>query len=220
MATAPKNRVRIYAVADIHGRPERLKQIRDRVKELSPDVVVAAGDITNFRSAGRVLAQLDGLPVPVLAIRGNTDRFHVETLFRRFANIFPLHLNPFPIRGIRIAGVSGTALLPFRSFVHYRERPLLGKLAVLVDQRTVVVTHPPPWGVLDEVLGRFHVGSRRLRETILRSRPPLILFGHIHEGGGRDDFGGTVAVNCTMGKGGAGAVVDLVDGRVDEVVII
>jgi len=209
--------VRIYAVADIHGKPERISRIRKYVRERNPDVLAAAGDITQYRHARRVLSQLADLPIPVLAVRGNSDRAYVENLFLRLANVSPLHLEPIHVKDTRFVGVSGTALLPFRSRIRYRERRLFSRLAPLVDESTVLVTHPPPWGTLDEVLDLIHAGCHRLKQLISCRRPALLLCGHIHEGAGWQTVVNTVVVNCTMGKNGGGAVIEMDNGRVKQV---
>ena len=38
------------------------------------DLIVAAGDVTSWRSGARVLPMLEQMPVPVLAVKGNSDR--------------------------------------------------------------------------------------------------------------------------------------------------
>jgi len=66
------------------------------------------------------------------------------------------------------------------------EKRLFKSIEKLIDERTVVVAHPPPFGYLDEVFGRFHAGSRRLHDLVIKCQPMLVLCGHIHErGGGR-----------------------------------
>ncbi len=39
--------MRIYAVADIHGKPEKIALVREKTEALKPDALVVAGDITN-----------------------------------------------------------------------------------------------------------------------------------------------------------------------------
>lgn len=62
--------MRIYAVADIHGRSDKIALIRSNTQKLNPDVLVVAGDITNYTGSAGILAQLNDIPVPVLAVRG------------------------------------------------------------------------------------------------------------------------------------------------------
>ena len=42
--------MRIYAVADVHGKSTRIEGIRKTISEFKPDVLVVAGDITNIRN--------------------------------------------------------------------------------------------------------------------------------------------------------------------------
>jgi len=77
----------IYAVADIHGKSDRFAIIRKQAEKHRPDVIVVAGDITNFSAPGRAIALLNGMPAPALAIRGNTDLVRVEYLLKRCANV-------------------------------------------------------------------------------------------------------------------------------------
>jgi Icc-related predicted phosphoesterase len=209
--------MRIYAVADIHGKAGRLDRIGKLVKTLAPDVLVTAGDITHFLRSGRVMARLDQIGVPVLAVRGNTDRAVVERMFHQLANISPLHMTPTERVGTPFIGVSGTVLLPFRSQIRYRESALFRQLERVLDKRSVLVVHPPPLGIRDCVLGRFHAGSRRVRLVVERRQPALVICGHIHENPGWERVGRSVVVNCTMGRNGGGAVIDTVGSRVDAV---
>lgn len=48
----------------------------------------------------------------------------------------------------------------------------------------VLLVHGPPYGVLDRALRGVDTGSRALRRAIVRARPSLAVFGHIHEGRG------------------------------------
>jgi Icc-related predicted phosphoesterase len=43
----------------------------------------------------------------------------------------------------------------------------------------VLVTHSPPFGHADEAGGR-HLGSRAVLDAIRRTRPRLVVCGHIH----------------------------------------
>ena len=201
--------MRIYAVADIHGRPDRMGLIKENTIRLEPDVLVVAGDITNFIHPLPTIARLSDLPVPVLAIRGNTDLKRVERLIAKHPNISPLHLKKIAIDNVCFVGVSGTVPIPFSSRIGLREGPVLKKIMPLLKRDSVLVAHPPPWGTLDEVLGRFHAGCRSLYRIVSRAQPRLLICGHIHERPGTAFIGETLVVNCAMGRAGAGAVIDL-----------
>ena len=70
--------MRIYAVADIHGKPEHMESIYGILDQYQPELIVIPGDMTHFFNWSTVLSQLDSLPVPVLAVRGNTDLKRIE----------------------------------------------------------------------------------------------------------------------------------------------
>ncbi len=201
----------IYAVADIHGKPDRLAGIRHQVESHHPDVIVVAGDITNFAAPGPAISLLNGMPAPVLAIRGNTDLMRVEDLFKRCANITPLHLNRTILGTTPFVGLSGTIPVPFRSRIRFKEKQLFKSAEALIDKRTVVVAHPPPFGYLDDVFGHLHAGSRRLYNLVVKCQPMLVLCGHIHQCGGMTTINKTMIVNCNMAGQNDGALIAVDD---------
>ena len=204
----------VYTVADIHGRPDRLEMVRANVLKYQPDVLVTAGDITSFsRQAHSVLDEVDLMPAPVLAVRGNSDFAKVGRLLADRNNITDLHLKKVTAAGLDFVGLGGTVPVPFRNRVALREKALFERAAGLVDGETVLVAHLPPFGVLDEVFGRFHSGSRRLTRLVESRRPRLLICGHIHERPGAAFLGETLVVNCSLGQSGEGALVEVSDGR-------
>jgi Icc-related predicted phosphoesterase len=215
-----EGRMRIYAVADIHGRPARMALIQKNVLKLKPDVLVVAGDITHFTGPVPVISRLNEMPAPVLAVRGNTDLARVESLFKRFPNVYPLHLKEAIIKGVRFVGLSGTLPLPFASRICLNEAGIITKLKPLLNGNPVLVAHPPPRGTLDQVFGRFHAGCRRLKEIVITYQPKLMICGHIHETPGTAFLGNTRIVNCSIGRTGGGAVIDVEPDRVLKVEMI
>jgi Icc-related predicted phosphoesterase len=203
--------MRIYAVADIHGKSTRIERIRKNIAEFRPDVLIVAGDITNIKNSGAVIKQLNSMTIPVLAIRGNMDLPRVDGLLNHYPNTVCLHLKEYIIDGIHYAGVSGTIPLPFRSKLALCENRVLKKLGNLVNENSVVVVHPPPWGILDEAFGRFHAGSKGLYRFIRKYQPKLLLCGHIHERPGIKIRGKTIIVNCNMSRKNSGAIVESAD---------
>lgn len=201
--------LRVYAVADIHGRPERFDLIRAKAVETAADLIVMAGDISGFLFHHRIPDQLSTMPVPVFYIRGNSDRKRTAGRLKHIPGITHLHLKQVPFRGWRFAGISGTCLIPFDSRLSFRE----GRLAELYNGdwlvgASVLVAHPPPRGSLDRVMGRFHAGSKALRAMTLKYQPSVLICGHIHEDAGAAVLGKTLVVNCSMAGTGAGVLVD------------
>jgi len=194
-----------------------MERIRAGIAADQPDVLVIAGDIGSFRQPARVLSELNAMPVPVLAIRGNTDLKRVEAFFNRFNNIESLHLNRVRMAGVDFVGISGTIPIPFRSRLGFREKQAVRKAGDLLDSAAVLVVHPPPFGVLDQVMGKYPAGSRAVSGLIMQKQPRLVLCGHIHEAYGAVQMGGAWIVNCSMAGGRQGVVVDIAAAGVPEI---
>jgi len=192
--------MKMIAVADIHGRPKRIKRLHRIVERCRPDVVVVAGDVSAFFSTTPVLEALEALPAVVLFVRGNTDRPALSRRSRRYSTLHDLHRTTRTMNGITIAGLGGTLPVPFRTLVSLREKALMKTAPAAAGPRSVLVCHPPPWGVLDEVGGRFHAGSKGVRRYIETHAPGVVLCGHIHEAPGTVHLGNTLVVNCSVGK--------------------
>jgi Icc-related predicted phosphoesterase len=176
--------------------------------ESKPDALVVAGDITNYFNSTNFIEQLNHMPVPVLAIRGNTDLSKVDRLLDYYPNTSSLHLKEQKVNGVKFAGVSGTIPVPFDSRIRLREKWIFDALAGLINEDSVLVVHSPPRGILDEALGRFHAGCRRLYRLVVQRQPRLVLCGHIHERPGIAAIGQTTVVNCCLSRTGRGAMVD------------
>ena len=162
--------MRIYAVADIHSKPEHMDTIFSAVDKHRPDLVVAAGDLTHFFNWRTCLSQLDSLSVPVLAIRGNTDLKRINAPMKQAANLTDLNVGPVQIRDFSFVGAEGALLLPFASKICLKEEARLEKLPAMGPE-TVMVVHPPPRGILDKVGGTV---QRRLQgiDALYQSRRP------------------------------------------------
>ncbi|MFH1984183.1 MAG: metallophosphoesterase [Pseudomonadota bacterium] len=208
----------VYAIADIHGRADRLTRIREMVREHRPDILVAAGDLMDRKDPEPVARCLGSLDLPVLLVRGNTDPAAHMAPITALPNVTDLHLSAVTRKGFRFSGIGGTVMLPLRSRIAWRERALLEAAAALLTPQTVLVVHPPPRGCRDRVLGRIHAGSSGIAELMHRHHPLMVICGHIHEAAGAKQVEGTTIVNCTMGAGGSGAIIRLASVTGPEVI--
>lgn len=69
------------------------------------------------------------------------------------------------------------------------------KIPVYTD---VLITHGPPYGILDECFDGAHVGCRDLLKRLDKINPKLHVYGHIHEAYGSKIVEGTTFVNASM----------------------
>lgn len=67
------------------------------------------------------------------------------------------------------------------------------------DKIDILITHTPPYGILDKNYNDHHCGSIALRNVMRELKPRLMVFSHIHECGGRQiDLVTTKLVNCSI----------------------
>ncbi len=210
--------MRIYAVADIHGRQDKFSMIQEKISTHLPDVLVVAGDVTNYFRPYPVIERLNTITIPVLAVRGNSDRAVVESLFDKFGNITSLNLKEISLNGVHFTGIGGTIPVPFRTRIRLREKQVKDRISQLLSPLSVLVAHPPPWGVLDRVLGKFHAGCRSLNDIIFKNQPRLVICGHIHEDPGVEYINQTLVVNCSIGRSGAGVLIEYSENEALKVV--
>lgn len=79
----------------------------------------------------------------------------------------------------------------------------------LLNEKSVLVSHVPPYGAQDKIFIGLHGGSKELKEIVDKYKPRLVLCGHVHEDPGFTKIGKTTVVNCSMGKRGEGALVEI-----------
>ncbi len=204
--------MKLLAVADIHGRESSIRKVIAACTASKVDMLVIAGDITGNGNTENIYASLDSLKIPVMAVPGNVDAHDPGALAGQYRNIRSLHLRKETLAGIPFVGWGGGLGFPFvEKFLPGEKARQETVAAMLQAAETVLVTHVPPWGVLDSGFASFHGGSKALRRLVENSQPRLLICGHIHEHRGIARLGNTHVVNCSMGLRGSGAVIDLPD---------
>ncbi|MDA3790810.1 MAG: metallophosphoesterase [Desulfobacula sp.] len=200
--------MRIYAVADIHGKTEKIAKIKDVILRNTPDILVIAGDISNYFSPLKTFEHLKDITIPILGIRGNSDLKRVEGLLKYQKNTTLLSHAPVTYQDTSFLGLNGTIPMPFLSKICLNEVQRLNKLKHSITPETILVVHPPPRSVCDKVGNKFSAGSFQLKTFIEKHPPLMVLCGHIHEQAGYQFFKNILVVNCAMNKNFSGAIID------------
>ena len=196
--------MKIYAIADIHGAQYRVNTAVEVIKHHQPDVTVVSGDITQFGPGDMAMLLLDQLPGKVLALPGNIDTADVWDGINK-SHAVNMHKNQENVRGLSFAGING---------VDDGETELILTNEQLKDSFNgvdVLITHVPPYGFQDTVFLGKHAGSKAVQRIVERFHPRLVISGHIHERPGYSAQGETMVVNCSMGKRGRGAIINVND---------
>jgi 3',5'-cyclic AMP phosphodiesterase CpdA len=78
-------------------------------------------------------------------------------------------------------------------------KELDSRFSLIPDDTDVLVTHAPPWGILDST-GYRNIGSGALHEHTMRVKPKYHLFGHCHESYGKivDDMSKVTFINAAI----------------------
>jgi hypothetical protein len=203
--------VRIFAIADPHGNYLKIKGLMEKAGKI--DVVLVAGDITNFGPDEKALELFELFDVPVLAVPGNCDKPSILKVIDD-SNAINLHQKSYTIDDTVFIGSGGSNPTPFCTPFELQECDLASGIEKMIqtaennNMKIVLLTHAPPYGILDETPSG-HVGCTSFASFI--GRVQLIVCGHIHEARGVVKTQSTVVVNPGMASEGYGAIIEMND---------
>jgi uncharacterized protein len=201
--------MRIAATADIHFSPQSYDPIREAMQKVrdEADVLILAGDLTNFGKPEEMTSLLNALVrlrIPIVAVLGNHDyeSNQEQELMRMMIaeGIKVLDGSSYEREGVGFAGVKGFfggygrgALTSFgepqvKAFVQAgidEAVKLERALSQLRAETRIVVTHYSP--VVDTCKGEPqeiypYLGSSRLSEVMDRFGAKFAVHGHAHHG--------------------------------------
>ena len=113
-------------------------------------------------------------------------------------NIMYLNDSAMEIEGVRFWGSPITPWFYNWAFNRQRGMEINAHWTKIPEDTQVLITHGPPWGVLDRTEDGSHVGCEDLSRQVQRIQPKLHVFGHIHESNGRVEHEGTTYVNASV----------------------
>jgi Icc-related predicted phosphoesterase len=116
---------------------------------------------------------LNAASKPVLVIPGNHDRTPWETN----GNVINIHLRSVLIGGQKFVGY-GCLDGGLEAELQMRR---LGEIEESIDDRTILITHFPPYNLLDhDDQGTAGFGSKTLASLVAEKHPRCHIFGHTH----------------------------------------
>lgn len=190
---------RLVLLSDTHG-------LHDVLRVPDGDVLVHAGDLSSTGKPREVeaFARFIGRQTHThkVVIAGNHDFLferepeRAEALLRDEATY--LRDSETTAAGLRFWGSPWQPWFHDWAFNLPRGAALADKWALVPAGIDVLVTHGPPFGILDRVArGGMSVGCEALLEALPRIAPRLHVFGHIHEAYGAVGRAGTLYVNAS-----------------------
>ncbi len=213
--------MKILVLADIHGRLELLDKVVDKALGEKFDLVICAGNLTDYFDNPLDLEQIDVadmvvqklllLRKPFFCIPGNHDPYEVVDLFENYG--INLHDRSKIFNGIMFVGFGG-AQTPFNTVFEPSEEEVADGLDYNSKKaeagKFILVVHNPPRDTkMDKILSGEHVGYKAVRDFILNKKPLLCISAHIHEGAGEDKLGQTVLFYPGPVVGGKYGIVEI-----------
>lgn len=194
----PKKRIRLVLLSDTH-------ECHREVDVPGGDILIHAGDFSLFSKSLRAIDDFNNwlgeLPHShVLLVPGNHEFFLEADPRRRslLTNATVLINEGIEIDGLRIWG-SPTTPLYGGAFGLSSPEDRKRLYARIPDGTDILITHGPPYGILDMAPGSsMHSGCRELLDAVLRVRPKLHVCGHIHGAGGIFATEHTTFVNAAL----------------------
>lgn len=183
---------KIVLISDSHGKHNQLDLPEG-------DLLLHAGDITGRGLGWQVREFMDWFGAQPhrykVMIAGNHD-FMAEQKPDEFLAMVPpgvIYLNDsgVELEGIRIWGSPIQPWFHDWAFNRRRGAEIAAHWAQIPADTDILVTHGPPFGILDRTAHGERVGCEDLTLRLTQVRPRLHVFGHIHEAYGhvqRDDI--------------------------------
>lgn len=110
---------------------------------------------------------------PVFVVLGNHDKINWTTN----APVYNIHQKYVDYQGYRFIGYRYT--LMEKSEKEIEED--LKRIIPYINEKTILVTHSPPYGILDKTNKGDKIGSKAIRDIITKYKLKLHVFGHVHE---------------------------------------
>ena len=193
--------MRILAIADIHGEIGVYKWLRDAVSDYGADTLILAGDLLmggweeeqSEQARTVVMPLLLTIPVPIFFIMGNDDHIELEPENEKIKSVHGrrLEYGTYGIVGYQYSP-------PFVGGCHEKPEEEIAadlcQMEPLLDEDTILVTHSPAFGYVDQIYSGYQVGSHALAGLLERKNALCHIHGHIHHSFG--DAGNHFNVAC------------------------
>lgn len=196
--------MKLVIISDTHNK-------HDQLTLPDGDVLIHCGDATgrgSIAETGKFFQWLEKLPYKhKIFIAGNHDFFFEnkseinEAIKQAFLVVNGGSIHYLEDSGVTIDGINfwGSPWQPtFHDWAFNldSESALAQKFDLIPKDTQVLITHGPPYGILDQCPDGRRVGSQALYQSVMEVKPEVHCFGHIHHSAGMYLFNGTTFVNA------------------------
>jgi len=210
VGSVSRDEVRLVLLSDTHGNHRN-------VQVPEGDLLIHAGDFTWLSRSMREVSDfnrwLGELPHRhKIVVPGNHEFFLESDPSKRsmLSKALVLIDEAIEIDGLRIWGSPVTPLYG-GAFGMSSAADRKRLYANIPDDLDVLITHGPPFGILDMMPNcSLHTGCRELFDAVIRVKPKVHVFGHLHGAHGIFQTKNTIYVNAAL----CGPHVEIDDGPV------
>lgn len=171
------------------------------------DMIIHAGDVSNIGKKEGVESFMDWFKnlnfEYKIFVAGNHDYYFERAADAEIQKLIPKEIVYLNDAGIKIQDINiwGSPIQPwFYDWAFNRKRGTdIKKHWDLIPANTdILITHGPPFGILDRTTTGQNVGCDDLLEKVKVVNPKIHAFGHIHEAYGVRDIGDTKFINASV----------------------
>jgi Icc-related predicted phosphoesterase len=190
-------KIKILAIGDIHGDTGLVKKLALKAKKENVDLVILAGDVTNFENSTKnLIGPFLNEKKDVLIIPGNHESFlTIDFLTKIYSNLKNIHGYSFKKNNLGIFGAGGGNVgLNSCDDLEIFNVLKKGNKDVNNLMKKIMVTHMHPFGSKSEFSG--FKGSKSVKKAIKDFKPNILIHAHIHEARGIEEkIGKTKVIN-------------------------
>ena len=203
--------MKILVLSDIHSRKENLEKLMEKAKGKEIELILIAGDLTNFGGEIQTKEVLDivkKMNKKILAVPGNLDSKKATNYLEK--EKISLHGKKEKFGEFTFIGLGGATNCIGDTVL--TEKEVYEKLKELIKEekeKVFLLTHSPPKNSsLDKNFYGKAIGSESVRRIIEEFFPEINVSGHCHEGLGEETINKTFCVNPGAVKEGKMCLID------------
>ncbi|MCL6216769.1 metallophosphatase domain-containing protein [Zunongwangia pacifica] len=191
--------MRLISISDTHNKHKNLEIPKG-------DFLIHCGDFTEGGTRLETLNFLQWFSKQPhrykILVAGNHD-FFLEKHRNHLKDLIPKNIHYLKDQGITIEGLKiwGSPYTPGNgnwAFNLERGRTIRKKWNLIPHNTDILITHTPPYGILDESKTYKNIGCEELLKQIVDIKPQLHLFGHVHDDFGKKNIGPTLFINSAV----------------------
>ena len=189
--------MKILAFTDLHGEKEEILNLKNKVKKNSPDLMICAGDVSDFgHKLQNTLEKFKSFNLPLLIVPGNHEtNSELNEVCKDLKFVVNIHKRSYQINNYIFFGFGGEGFTKTSKDLD-KIIPKFKKI-LKKDSKIILVTHQPPYKTkLDHLAHAGSTGNKSIRKFIEKIKPVLAISGHIHENENkRDKIKNTLIIN-------------------------